>query len=129
MLRTSALSLRTVHVLAVGLRGLFRQSLNLDVSQMEKCALGGLTCNEVDRDYGERMSVISMGTRQCKGNSSFIQSARDEKLTISVAALRQEQERRRVARITEAGISRSETIDHGADAGNDFEESWLSGGN
>ncbi len=104
--------------------------MNLELSEIEKCALGGLTFAEVNRDDGNKVSLMygnKSGSRQGKGSSTLIRSAKEEKLTMSLSAYRAEEQRRRAARATQASSSRSERGNLVRNLDADLTEDFLDG--
>ncbi len=104
------------------LRGLIRQSLRMELSALEKSAAVGVTCENIPRDDGDR--VTTQGSRQ---SQSGYRAARTAKFTMSLASFRAE-ERRREAAVQERSV-RSEAGRTNApdNTDSDLEEPWLEG--
>lgn len=96
VLRSSKLSLRAVHILAIGLRGLARQQLAL-----EKCALGSMCADALEEDDDVEVVTTRMGSRsnRDKKSTNAVSIIRSVKFTITyknyLEKVKDEEEKRR----------------------------------
>lgn len=128
-LRASPVALKTVHIVAIGLRGLLRKSLNQVLSEVEDAALGNVTIDELSK--GESAVTAMLGkVPGSKPGPGRLEEERNLKFDMTWEKFKEEKEKRRAQeRSTELGHLRSE-LDGDQDLDDDEDEDedldWIS---
>ncbi len=86
VMRSSKLTVKAVHILAIGLRGVVRQCLAQEPTAIEKSAMGSMTAHGLDEDLDIVVVSATLGKRTSKEvqKTTAVDSIRNEKFTIKL---------------------------------------------